>query len=43
MDLRSLQRDKVFVEKAGGSGTGPHKATVSQNTAIISDDQLDVK
>lgn len=42
MDLRSLQRDKVFIEKADGSRTGPHKATVSQNTAIISDDQLDV-
>jgi hypothetical protein len=42
MDLRSLQRDKVFVEKADGSRTGPHKATVSQNTAVISDDQLDV-
>lgn len=42
MDLRSLQRDKVFVEKADGSRTGPHKATVSQNTAIISDEQLDV-
>lgn len=42
MNLRNLQRDKVFIEKSDGSRTGPHKATVSQNTAIISDEQLDI-
>lgn len=42
MDLRSLQNDKVFVEKADGSRTGPHRTAVSQGSATIFDEQLDV-
>ena len=42
MDLRDLQNDKVFIEKADSTRTGPHRTAVSQGSAIIFDEHLDV-
>lgn len=42
MNLRNLQKDRVFIEKADGSRTGPHQTAVLQGSAIIFDENLDV-
>ena len=42
MDLRNLQKDRVFIEKADGSRNGPHQTAVSQGSATIFDSNLDV-
>lgn len=42
MNLQSLQKDQIFIEKSDGSRTGPYKTTVSQGSATIFDAQLDV-
>lgn len=42
MNLRNLQKDKVFIEKADGTRIGPYKTTVSQGSAVIFDSTLDV-
>lgn len=42
MDLQSLQKDRVFIEKVDGSRLGPYKTSVSDGGAIIFDGELDV-
>lgn len=42
MDLRNLQKDRVFIEKADGSRLGPFKTAVAEGTATIFDPKLDV-
>lgn len=42
MGLKSLARDEVFIEKADGSKSGPHKASVSASAIIIFDASIDV-
>lgn len=42
MKLQSLQKDQIYIEKGDGSRTGPYITTVSQGSATIFDEQLDV-
>ena len=42
MNLQSLQKDQIYIEKGDGSRTGPYITTVSQESAIICNAQLDV-
>lgn len=41
MDLRSLQKDQVFVVKADGTRMGPYRTAVTQGSAIVFDDKFD--
>ena len=42
MQLHSLRKDTVFIEKGDGSRLGPYKTTVTSGTANIFDAKLDV-
>lgn len=42
MNMQSLQKDNVFIEKADASRIGPFQTTVSDGSAIIYDATLDV-
>ena len=41
MIVQSLARDEVFIEKANGSRSGPHKASVSASAIVIFDPSID--
>jgi len=41
VDLRSLQKDQVFVSKADATRSGPYRTAVTQGSATVYDDKFD--